>query len=130
VTIPWDADNALSLVEIPLDYMHDSSVIVKKALAVPELRRQYLLAVSECAAVLAAPAGADPRGWLEREVSRIAAKIAPEVARDTFAIFKPEEFQQEVADLLSLARTRPAYLQCQVATATDRSLVAGGCKSP
>lgn len=130
VLVPWDTDNSLSIVDIPLDYMHDSSVIVKRALAVPALRQQYLLAVSECASILAAPAAADSRGWLEREVSRLASTIASDVARDTFALFHLDEFEAEVAQLLVLARTRPSYLRCQVATATDRSLVAGGCKSP
>lgn len=130
VLLPWDADNALSLADIPLDYQHASSVLVRRALAVPDLRRQYLLAVSECAAILAAPAAGDPRGWLEREVARLASTIAPDVARDTFALFDPDEFEAEVAQLLALARSRPSYLRCQVATATDRSLVAGGCKSP
>ena len=64
---------------------------------------------------MAEPSVADARGWLEREFARLFANIGPSVAEDRFAQFDYGEFVEEQAILLNLARTRPAYLLCQIA---------------
>jgi len=66
----------------------------------------------------AQPAAADARGWLEHEFARLFANIGPSVAADRFTQFDYDEFAQEQSFLLSLARTRPAYLLCQIANGT------------
>ena len=52
VLVPWDVDNSFSFAEIPLDYMHGQHLLMRRAMQVPELRRQYVLAVSECTGLI------------------------------------------------------------------------------
>jgi len=118
VLIPWDADHSLTTgADLPIDYLLANNVFTRRALSVASFRLAYLAALDACAGYLAEPGGADGRGWLEREIERIAAQIAPSVAADRVALFTFEEFQAEVAQLVDFARARPAFIRSQAARA-------------
>ncbi len=113
--LPWDSDHSFSDATVPVGFRMDTTVLTRRIVQHPVLRDAYLLAVQQCAQLLAQPAATDARGWLEREFARLFATLGPSVAADRFTQFDYDEFVQEQAILLNLARTRPAYLLCQIA---------------
>jgi len=86
---------------------------------VPGLRRLYLETLASTARVMTADTDADGRGWLEREVDRLSAKIAPAVVADPVAPFTFEEFEGNVRGLRGFLRTRPPYVECAAGAALD-----------
>jgi hypothetical protein len=49
--IPWDASNAFYLIDFPIDFNHDLNVLMRRIMAVPELRALYVSTVLEAAAL-------------------------------------------------------------------------------
>ena len=115
VLLPWDTDHSFSDASVPIGFRMDTTVLTRRIMEHPLLRDTYRLAVQECAQLLAQPAATDARGWLEREFAWLFANVGPSVAEDRFTQFDYDEFVQEQPILLNLARTRPAYLLCQIA---------------
>jgi len=115
VLLPWDTDHSFSDATVPVGFRMNTTVLTRRIMEHPLLRDTYLLAVQECAQLLAQPAATDARGWLEREFAWLFANVGPSVAEDRFTQFDYDEFVQEQSILLNLARTRPAYLLCQIA---------------
>lgn len=129
VLIPWDADHAFSFEETSATPRFDTNVFAQGIMASPALRSQYWARLAECAAFLALPAAGDARGWLEREIERLRARIAPYVPADTGTLFTFDEFQEEIIGLVELAGTRPAYLLCE-ALAAGQNPATNVCRSP
>ena len=117
--LPWDADHSLWALDDPIDYRIDTNVLVARAMAVPGLRRLYLETLVSTARLMTADTDADGRGWLEREVDRLSAKIAPAVVADPVAPFTFEEFEGNVRGLRGFLRTRPPYVECAAGAALD-----------
>ena len=115
VVLPWDADSALYSPDMPLGYRLSTSVLARRMMEVPVLLQTYVAAARECALVIGEPAATDARGWLEREIDRLSAKIAPSVQADRFALYNYEAWVVEVSRLVDFARLRPGFLLCQTA---------------
>ena len=119
VLLPWDADHSLWALDDPIDYRIETNVLVARAMAVPGLRRLYLETLFATARQMTEEATADGRGWLEREVDRLAAKITPAVTADPVAPFTFAEFEGSVRGLRGFLRTRPPYVECAARAALD-----------
>jgi hypothetical protein len=117
--LPWDADHSLWALDDPIDFRLDSNVVVQRAMAVPALRRLYLDTLISTARLLTEGAAANGRGWLESEVDRLSALIAPAVATDPVAPFTFPEFEGNVRGLRGFLRTRPLYVECAARAALD-----------
>jgi hypothetical protein len=118
--IPWDADHAFSLpTDLSINYYLDTNVLVRRVMAVPELRRLYLDALIECAELAVRVEAGDARGWLEREIERQAALLAAAVLTDPVVPFTFEEFETAIAALREFARARPAWVHCTATKAID-----------
>jgi len=130
VLIPWDADHSLSSPDMPLSYRLDATVLTRRLMEVPALVQVYLAAAAECAGILGQPAPSDPRGWLEREIDRLAILIGPSVALDRFALFDYSAFLPEVERLVNFARHRPIYVLCQVNDAVATGTFGDRCPVP
>ena len=87
----------------------------------PAPRRLYVETLGSTARLLTDNAGGDGPGWLEREVDRLAALVAPAVATDTVAPFTFPEFEGNVRALRGFLRTRPLYVDCAARAALDSS---------
>lgn len=120
--IPWDKDHAFTFIEIPIMTRLDQNVLTRRALAVPALQQTFLDTLTQLADIADQPDPNDPRGWLEREFARQAALVAPAIAEDTLAPFTLEEHQADVDYLLQFARSRSAYVRCEVARTQDPSI--------
>lgn len=120
--IPWDKDTAFAGVEHPVDFHLLDNVLVRRAFAVPELRQLYVDTLMACVQMAQErdAESADPRGWLEREVVRTAARLRDAVAEDPVTPFSLEQFDADVEWLRDFAVRRPAFVACAV----------GACGSP
>jgi hypothetical protein len=119
--LPWDADHSFWAVDEPIDFRLDTNRLVGRAMSVPALRRLYLETLGSTARLLTENAGSDAPGWLEREVDRLAALVAPAVATDPVAPFTFPEFEGNVHALRGFLRTRPLYVDCAARAALDSS---------
>jgi hypothetical protein len=119
--LPWDADHAFWALDDRIDARLDTNLLVRRAMAVPALRRLYLDTLVSAARAATEGSGADGRGWLEREADRLAALVAPAVAADPVAPFTFAEFEGNVRGLRGLLRGRPAYVECAARAELDRS---------
>ena len=107
--IPWDRDQAFHAADYPLLAGAAPNVIGRRLLEDPELRAAYVQAVTE------AVAAADGDAWLEREFTRQYTLIRDAAVADPFKHATNEEFEQAFADLVAFARSRPAFVQAELA---------------
>jgi hypothetical protein len=119
--LPWDADHSFWALDDPIDFRLETNLLVGRAMSVPALRRLYLETLASTARLLTENAGSDGPGWLEREVDRLAALVAPAVAADPLAPFTFPEFEASVQGLRGFLRTRPLYVDCAARVALDSS---------
>jgi spore coat protein CotH len=80
--VPWDKDVAFHDARHPLWAGVEGNVLMRGLLRTPRFRTLYLETLQACAAIAAEPTATDARGWLEREVWRLADGIAPSVSGD------------------------------------------------
>jgi hypothetical protein len=117
--IPKDKDAALAFVDIPVRYRLDTNVLIRRALAVPELRETFLAALSQCVTIASEPAADDSRGWLEREIDRQTGQIASAVAEDPVYPYSLDEFESVRDQLLDFGRARPPFVSCETSALAD-----------
>jgi spore coat protein CotH len=118
--VPWDADHTFSLpADLPIDHSLDTNVLTRGVMAVPALRRLYLEALLECAAVAMQLEAGDSRGWLVREIERQALLVEASVRADPVALFSAEDFEAEIELLRDFSRSRPSFVLCEVLKATE-----------
>jgi spore coat protein CotH len=123
--IAWDKDNAFFRADLPIWSGTMDNVLMRRAMAVPELRALYLGTLSEAAQLAATPPAAEEgRGWLEFEIDRAALQIQDWVRLDRAKPQSNEAFDTEVERLRVFARMRSAFVECQVSNAltTDDQL--------
>jgi spore coat protein CotH len=106
--LPWDADHTFQAADYPLLAGAAENVLMRRMLEDPVLRPRYFDLVLE--AVGAASSG----DWLVNEVTRDYQQIRNAVLADTLKPYSIEEFDRAFAELLTFARTRPAFIRSQV----------------
>jgi len=120
--IAWDKDATFTWSERPILKNVNDNVLTRRALAVPELRRAYLEALTKCAALAGR---AD--GWLEQEIVRQYNQVRAAAREDSLklcpdpgGILKScsnEEFENEVTRLRRFARERSDFVLREAAAA-------------
>ena len=93
--------------------------LMNRAMEYPDLRALYLDTLLEAGRAASevppdAPPG-DARGWLEREIDRAHALIAPSVLADTLKPYTNDEFVASVDALRIFARERTGFVNADVA---------------
>lgn len=117
--IAWDEDNAFVTADFPVLQGHDANVLMRRAMAAPELRAAYFAALQAAAD--------DAAGWLESEIHLQRGLVAPLMHADPVKPFGNEEFEGSVEGLLAFARTRPGFVRCEVAKLADPASVPALC---
>ena len=107
--VPWDRDHSFHAADYPLLAGAAANVIGRRMLEDPALRATYVQAVTE------AIAAAEGDAWLEREFTRQYTLIRDAALADPFKLVTNEEFEQAFAELVAFARTRPAFVQSELA---------------
>ena len=106
--LPWDADHTFQAADYPLLAGASENVLMRRMLEDPVLRARYFDLVLE--AVGAASSG----DWLVNEVTRDHQQIRNAVLTDPLKPYSIEEFDRACAELLTFARSRPAFIRSQV----------------
>ena len=106
--LPWDADHTFQAADYPLLAGASENVLMRRMLEDSVLRARYFDLVLE--AVGAASSG----DWLVNEVTRDYQQIRNAVLADTLKPYSIEEFDRAFAELLTFARSRPAFIRSQV----------------
>ena len=104
----WDKDSTFAFPEFPIFRNAEENMLFRRAIAYRDLFELYLEVLEQCAR---AAAEAD---WLEREITRAAALVAPHVRADVRKPFSNDDFDQAVALLQEFARTRPSFVLKEV----------------
>jgi spore coat protein CotH len=134
----WDADNSFRAIDYSIVAEHDNNVLMRRAMQIQSLRAVYFNALLAAAASTEEfsdeEAEADralglktPRGWLEREIDRLSAQIAPWERVDAFDPFTYDEFTDAVAYMKQFSHERGPYVRCEVAKITTPAQVARLC---
>ena len=108
--IAWDEDNAFFAADYPILQGHERNVLMRRAMAVPELREVYF------ASLLAAADAAE--GWLEEEIRRQRGLIGDALRSDESKPFTNEQVAEAETKLLEFARSRPAIVRRAVSALT------------
>ena len=87
----------------------DENVLVRRALAYPDLRELYLQTLEQCAR------SAAEEDWLALEIERQTSLIAAAAHDDPRKQFSNEEFDQQIDFLREFARRRSAFVLREVA---------------
>lgn len=107
--IPWDRDHAFHAPDYPILAGAAENTLMRKLLEHPGLRATFFGTLS------GAMATATDNGWLEKEIQRQYALVREAAWADPVKPFTNEAFDQAVADLVLFARTRPAFVQGEIA---------------
>ena len=123
--IPWDKDHTFAASDREIFKNANANVLMRRALAIPEVRSAYLEALAK-SAVLAG----GPDGWLSQEIAREYDQIRTAAREDPFKMYqaadgflKPsseEVFFNEASRVSQFAGERTAEVLRQVAAAGFR----------
>lgn len=114
--VPWDASLALAAADYPLHAWHDENILMRRAMAVPNMKQLYYDTLIEAAALFDQAEGpATPEqpapGWLSREATRLRDLIRPAIYADQVKPFRNDEFDAAADEILSFARVRGEYVR-------------------
>ena len=109
--IVWDASSSFHLSDYPLDAGHAESVLMRRAMAVPQMKAAYHDTLLEAAALADQIDGpgtpeAPARGWLEREALRLLDLVRDAAYTDKVKPFTNAEFDEAASMILAFARSR------------------------
>ena len=122
--IVWDASTSFHALDYPLHAGHAESVLMRRAMTVPELEAVYHDTLLESAALsdqvdgAAAPGQPNP-GWLEREAARLLDLIRTAAHADQVKPFSNAEFDAAADEILTCARARGAFVRREAARFAD-----------
>jgi len=107
VFIPWDRDNAFQAIDSSVMQRTSDNAFARRLLEHPELRAFYFQ-------MLETAAGLAQRGWLEQEITTWASLIRAPAYADKRKQFSNDQFEAEIAFLISFARGRPGVVLSEV----------------
>jgi len=118
--IAWDASSSFIFPDWPVDFGHAASVLMRRAMNVPELRAVYFGTLLDAAAFNdqvdpSTPPGQPGPGWLEREATRLLDLIRTAAYADRTKPYTNDEFEQGAAYILNVARVRSSFVRNDVA---------------
>lgn len=102
--LPWDKDHAFIAADYPILAGTAENVLLRRLLNDPDLRTTFF---DQLDATARAASDGD---WLLDEVDRAYAVIREAALADPFKLASNDEFEQAVAELRAIARTRPAFV--------------------
>jgi hypothetical protein len=106
--IVWDKDSTFAFPDFPIFRNAEENVLFRRAMGYRDLVELYLDVLERCALAAAED------DWLEREITRAAALVAPHVRADVRKPFSSEEFEQAVVLLQEFARARSPFVLKEV----------------
>ena len=109
--IPWDKDSTFYDLNDDIYRGFERTVLGRRILALPALRRMYLESLLDCAATVAQPdAPGSAVSWLEAELLRERAQILAAAQADGNKPYSNERVDEAHQELLQFVRNRSAYV--------------------
>jgi spore coat protein CotH len=118
--LPWDKDNSFLLPDYSILERADQNVLFSRAFAYSDLRNLFFQVLESAADSSEESASKDTPGWLESEIDRIAALVAPSVEEDQRKPFSTDAFYESVVVMKEFARLRPRLVRQQIKDARGR----------
>ena len=109
--IPWDKDSTFYDLNDGIYRGFERTVLGRRILSLPALRRMYLESLLDCAATVAQPdAPGSAVSWLEAELLRERAQILAAAQADGNKPYSNERVDEAHQELLQFVRDRSAYV--------------------
>jgi hypothetical protein len=109
--IPWDKDSTFYDLNDDIYRGFERTVLGRRILALPALRRMYLESLLDCAATVAQPdAPGSAASWLEAELLRERDQILAAAQADGNKPYSNERVDEAHQELLQFVRNRSAYV--------------------
>ena len=109
--IPWDKDSTFYDLNDDIYRGFERTVLGRRILALPALRRMYLESLLDCAATVAQPdAPGSAVSWLEAELLRERAQILAAAQADGNKPYSNERVDEAHQELQQFVRNRSAYI--------------------
>ncbi len=102
--VSWDKDHTFQAAAYPILAGTNENALMRRVLNNPGLRATFFNELSNAASLAAS------NNWLVNEVNRQHAQIRAAALADGFKPYSNTEFDQAVAELISIARTRPGFV--------------------
>ena len=117
--LAWDKDNTFHNLDFDIMKGVNENVLARRLLAQPQFRNRYYQQLLDAGTSAMereedAPRDSSGPGWLEREVTRMAAQMRSLARSDTFKPFSNDEFETSLNDLLIFARERADFVRARV----------------
>ena len=106
--IVWDKDSTFLYPEFDIFRNAEQNAIFRRAIGYRDLFDLYLEVLERCAFA------ASEDDWMEREILRAGALVAPHVREDVRKPFSSEEFDQAIELLVDWVRKRPQFVLKEV----------------
>ena len=114
ILIPWDKDQTFFVANRDVAHGIGGNELLRRVRAHPELDAVFLDTLEAAARFSAAPPEGGSLPWMEAEVVRARDQIHTAVIEDPNRWFGRSDFEEELDRMLEFARTRPAFVLCQV----------------
>jgi spore coat protein CotH len=109
--LPWDKDQAFGDVDASIWLRVDENVVIRRALAFPDLRAHYLDALRQCVEITSAD------GWLGAQIDAAAALVDEAARQDVRKQFDETARAESIAGLRTFAATRASRVLAEIAAA-------------
>jgi spore coat protein CotH len=119
--IPWDKDFTFYDLYDDIFRGFQNSVMGRRILALPNLRRMFLESLVDCADTMAQPAGPGSAvSWLEAEFARQSAQILEAARTDIYKPYGYERVIETHQEYLEYVRNRSAFVRDQALRELER----------
>jgi hypothetical protein len=109
--IPWDKDSTFYDVNDDIYRGFERTVLGRRILALPALRRAYLESLLDCTATLGQPDARNPAvSWLEAELLRERAQVLEAARADGNKPYSNDQVDEAHQELLNFVRNRAAIV--------------------
>jgi spore coat protein CotH len=106
---PWDQDKVFASIESGIFERADENIWFRRAMAIPDLRRQYLSVLEQCAR------SALEEDWLKQQIENSAALVDAAVRSDKNKPSSNDEFDEAVEFFKEFAKRRSPFVLREVA---------------
>ncbi len=128
--IPWDKDQTFFAANRDTGHGLGGNELLRRALEIPELHAVFLDTLEQAANQAEARADGAGVAWMEGELVRARDQIRTAVLADPSRWFGVLDFDDEVDRMIEFARTRPAFVRCQVENARHPEAPVRDCVAP
>ena len=130
VFIPWDKDQTFFVADRDTGHGLGANELLRRSIDVPELHEVFLATLERAASEAEARPDGASLPWMEGELVRARDQIRDAVRADPGRWFGVQDFDDEMDRMIEFARTRPAFVRCQVDNSRHPDASPRSCSAP